>query len=127
MKKYLQISLFIFFIVLIQMACSPMRAKCPAYMRPGGGEIYVLDGKDAEGNPLPPERLKEESDKVLNQVAQYTRVKRSKKTGLVVESKKTKRGKYKRNNTKAHKHFGSEPGGYLGVDPLVLPPKKKDE
>lgn len=127
MKKHLLFIIIIVATVFSQFSCSPMRAKCPAYARGGGGELYILDGKDAEGNPLPPERLKEESDKVLNQVSQYTRVKRNKKTGLVVESKKTKRGKYRRNNTKAHRHFKSEPGGYLGLDPLVLPPKKKKE
>ncbi|MDX2305912.1 MAG: hypothetical protein NW226_24095 [Microscillaceae bacterium] len=86
-------------------SCSE-RAQCPAYINMNQGTLSVQD-KDKT-----PEEIRKQSQKLLETQDYYIKVKRSKKTGLVKNSKKVKKGK---NNTNRHTGFSNDPRTLKGV------------
>lgn len=86
-------------------SCS-QRAQCPAYLDMNQGTLSVQD-KDRT-----PQEIAKQSKKLIETQDYYIRVKRSKKTGLVKNSKRAKKGK---NITKRHKGFSNDPRTLKGV------------
>ncbi len=87
-------------------SCS-QKAQCPAYMDPSQGTISVQDEGD-----LTAQEIREQSVNLLESQDYYIRVKRDKKTGLVKNRKKVKKGK---NKTVKHKGFKKDPRTLQGV------------
>lgn len=105
-KKTLFLTSFIFLGVLLLSSCS-RKAQCPAYMEFSGGTISVQD-KGAQT----PDEIRKQSQKLLDAQDSYIVVKRDKRTGLVKNKKRVKKGK---NNTNKHKGFEVDPRTMKGV------------
>jgi len=118
-----------FAILLISFAsCVPRRSACPAFNIQGPGKsVYATQDGMSAGKQLTPEQMKANNKKMLDEQATYIRVKRNKKTGLVVTSRRAKRGKKGKRTVYTDKGFSSQPGNRLGVDIYNKPALEKDK
>ncbi|TAF63754.1 MAG: hypothetical protein EAZ55_12880 [Cytophagales bacterium] len=108
--------------VLLMSACAARRSQCPTFMEmseyTGVSKNKSSTRSVHESVNKSADQLRDESKQLLENELRYISVKRNKKTGLVVASKRVGYNKNKKNNTLTDKGFKYNKGSYslLGVE-----------
>ncbi|HAI75547.1 MAG TPA: hypothetical protein DCM08_04810 [Microscillaceae bacterium] len=109
-QSVLQYIFVLFWVVVGFTSCMPARSKCPAYSLGGPGKGLNLSMQDLANKSM--EEIQAESVQLLDNQSGYIRVKRDKKTGLIVNNKRVGGRQF----AKVHKKFQGDPDKRSGVD-----------
>ncbi len=119
MKRYcnkgITYTLALFFILLLSNCSGARRSQCPAY-REYGENVNSKGIKSVqEVNNKSADDVRKESISLISNEFSYIRVKRNKKTGLVMGTKRIKNSPNKHNMTATDKGFKREKGSHQGA------------